>query len=153
MRNIFPQLPTPYSAPIPAEDLPVSPIPDSHVFAFPATLPLELALGDSGAEEICAAYDPPITRERFEEFCAIPAFQKAYEDALVSLSKEGMSFKVKARFMSEELLKTAWDLIHNRYTQSNVKADLIKSLWRVAGFEPKANEAVPITPIQINVNL
>jgi len=148
--NHQPRIPQVYEAPLPDAQLPVVK-PNPVDFSYPATLPMELALGDQSAKEICEAYE--ISHERFTELCGLPAFQKAYEDALASLSKEGMSFKIKARLMSETLLETAWDIIHNRYTQSNVKADLIKSLWRVAGFEPKANDVSPVTPIQINVNL
>jgi hypothetical protein len=130
---------------------PAAPPADPTAFAFPVTLPMELALGDSSAQEICELHG--ITRERFCELAQLPAFQKAYEDALVALSKEGMSFKVKARFMSEELLKTAWRLIHNQFTPSNVKADLIKSFWRVSGYEPKKDEAAPVSPLAIQINL
>ena len=152
MSNQLPRLPKLYESNAQLPDLLASPgKPNPVDFSFPSTLPLELALGDQSAQEICQSYD--ISFERFQELCELPAFQKAYEDAIIGLQKEGMSFKVKARLMSEELLQTAWDIIHNRYTQSNVKADLIKSLWRVAGFEPKANDVQAVTPIQINVNL
>lgn len=156
-----PPLPEPFAPPVIPKSVvalvasALSPAPtsriDPSVLGFPPTLPIELALGDASAKEICTAYN--VTRERFEELIALPAFRKAYTDALEALAKEGMSFKVKARLQAEGLLKTSWELIHNPGVASNVKADLIKATWRVAGFEPKANEQAPHAPLAIQINL
>jgi len=152
-----PPLPEPYTPPAIPQPVsqtlltPPSRQIDPSVLGFPPTLPIELALGDSPAQEICAAYGIP--RARFEELCALPAFQKAYADAAEALAKEGMSFKVKARLQSEALLKKSWDMIHDPQVASNVKADLIKSTWRVAGFEPKSSDVAPTAQLNIQLNL
>jgi hypothetical protein len=142
-------LPAPYDEL--GENLPAEKPKDPSLLGFPPILPIELALGDADARTICEGYN--ISRERFCELCELPVFQKAYVDALESLQKEGMSFKVKARMQAEGLLETAWNLIHNEHTASNVKADLIKAMWRVAGFEPKSTDAPVQNPIAIQINL
>jgi hypothetical protein len=147
-----PALPLPYHEPLP-EPQPLPPPRDPATLGYPEMMPVELALGDQTAEEICAGYEPPITRERFCELCEMPAFQKAYDDALLALQKEGMSFKVKARMQSEGLLKTAWNMIHNSQVAANVRADLIKATWRVAGYDDSKKDPSPVVPLAISINL
>jgi hypothetical protein len=69
-----------------------------------------------------------------------------------TLSRDGMSFRVKARIQSEALLETSWQLIHSNSTPAQVKADLIKHTHKVAGLEPKEQAGV-VSPLQININL
>jgi len=123
---------------------------DPAHLGFPPTLPLELALGEMPRGEILAAYS--LTPQTWDKLRANPAFQKALADAVESLQRDGMSFRIKARMQSEALLETSWALIHSNATPSAVKADLIKHTHRVAGLEPKEN-ATSISPLQININL
>lgn len=127
------------------------PLENPAELGFPAMLPVELALAESPVREICADYK--IDKEAFTKLCAQPAFVKAVRDAQDMLAKEGMGFRVKARMQAEALLKTSWDLIHAPHTNSAVKADLIKQTWKVAGFEPKAEDRSPVMPLQINIQL
>jgi hypothetical protein len=124
---------------------------DPSTLGWPPFLPVELALGEDKPRVICEAYD--IDREHFTALLKIPAFQKAILDAREMLSKEGMSFRIKARMQAEALLKTSWDLIHGQHTPANVKADLIKTTMRVAGYEPKEGDRSVIAPLQINIQL
>ncbi len=118
---------------------------------FPPMLPIELALAESPVREICADYK--IDKEAFTKLCSQPAFIKAVRDAQEMLAKEGMGFRMKARMQAEALLDTSWALIHAAHTNSAVKADLIKQTWKVAGFEPKAEDRSPVMPLQINIQL
>ena len=124
---------------------------DPAQLGFPPMLPVELALGEDTPAQICKGYG--IEFATFAEMCANAAFKKAYEDAVVMLQKEGMSFRMKARMQSEQLLKTSWRLIHAEFTPAAVKADLIKSTFKVAGFEPKESDRAPMVPLQILINL
>jgi hypothetical protein len=124
---------------------------DPATLGFPPLLPIELALAESPVKEICESFGIE-TKEDFARIIAQPMFQKAYAEAQKMLQQEGMSFRVKARLQSEELLKTSYALIHSAHTPSNVKADLIKQTWKVAGLEPK-EVATAVVPLQININL
>lgn len=131
-------------------ELPSHGIDDPALIGFPPTLPLELALGDSPRNEVLRAYD--INANRWEVLRHNPTFQKALKDALEMLQRQGMSFRVKAALQAEALLETSWKLIHSASTPAPVKADLIKTTYRVAGLEPKETANVG-SPLQININL
>lgn len=118
---------------------------------FPHMLPVELALGESPVREIVESYG--LTKDQFAELCVNAAFKKAFADAVEALKKDGMSFKVKARMQSEAMLKKSWDMVHDAFTPANIKADLIKATWRVAGLEPKPDEKGGSQNLQININL
>jgi hypothetical protein len=124
---------------------------DPALLGFPHMLPVELALGESKPREICADYD--ISHAEFVAMCALPTFQKAFKDAQDMLSKEGMSFRMKAKMQSEALLKRSWALIHGAHTPAAVAADLIKATWKVGGFEPKETDRVAGNALQINIHL
>jgi hypothetical protein len=123
---------------------------DPALIGFPHTLPLELALGEQSKHDLLVEYG--YTPESWEVLRANPTFQKAVKDAVEMLQREGMAFRVKAKMQSEALLETSWKLIHAKETPAVVKADLIKSTWKVAGLEPKETLAA-ITPLQIQINL
>lgn len=143
--------------PVPRADPPAiakalqEPARDPTSVGWPPMLPVELALGEATPKEICEAYG--ITREQFVDLIALPAFKKAFVDARDMLSKEGMSFRVKARMQAEALLPTSWAMIHSQWTPANIKAKLIEATWRVAGFEPKESDRAPQQALQINIHL
>jgi hypothetical protein len=124
---------------------------------WPPTLPIELALKTATPEEIRQEYG-----YSDEEWAALPhnpAFMKDLTDACELVRQEGMSFKLKARLLAEENLKTTWRLIHASADEvpASVKADLIKALARWAGFEQKPGSegggAVQANTLNIQINL
>ena len=118
---------------------------------YPATLPVEIALRTSPIKEICAAYG--IDRESWEDICRDKTFLSELDKAKEMLAKDGMTFKIKAKMQSDELLNTSWHLIHHPMTPPNVKADLIKSTVRWAGHDtPAATSADAGSGFQININ-
>ena len=122
------------------------------LLGFPPMLPVELAMHVAPVPEICAAYD--ITREEFLQLIEDPLFIQAYASAKEMLQKDGMAFKTKAKLQAEQLLEKSWALIHSDHTPSNVKADLIKSTIRWAGYEPKSDQPGGVgNAFQININL
>lgn len=131
-------------------DAPRDGLDNPATLGFPPTLPLELALREQSKEEILAAYN--IDARQWDRLRHNAVFVKAVRDAVEMLQREGMSFRVKARMQSEELLETSWKLIHAASTPAAVKADLIKHTHKVAGLEPKESAAV-VAPLQININL
>ena len=106
-------------------------------------------------QDICNAYG--LTREDWDTLRADPVFVADVAQAIELLKKEGMSFKMKARLQSEELLKTSWKLIHAPADEvpPSVKADLIKFTIRAAGLEAdaRASSVGNQNNLQININL
>lgn len=121
---------------------------------YPPTLPIEVAMQTAPIEDICKAYN--LTPEQWEDLQNTPRFVADLAAARDMLKKEGMSFKIKARLQSEELLKTSWRMIHDPTGEvpPNVKADLLKFTVRCAGLEgdPKSGNA-NASNFQININL
>lgn len=121
---------------------------------YPATLPIEVALRTAPIQRICEAYG--LSKEDWDTLRHHPQFVKDVAAAHEELKKDGMSFKMKARLQSEELLKTSWKLIHasNDDVPPSVKADLIKFTIRAAGLEADKNAGQQNTNnLQININL
>lgn len=127
---------------------------DPAELGYPATLPIEVALRTAPIRNICEAYG--ITREEWEELRHHPAFIKDVAEAHEALKKDGMSFRMKARLQSEELLKQSWRMIHASSDEvpPSVKADLIKFTIRAAGLEADSKASNQNTNnLQININL
>lgn len=125
---------------------------DPAELGFPPMLPFELAMRVAPVPEICAAYG--IDKAGLCKLIEDPLFVQAYNTAREMLQKDGMSFRIKARMQAEELLKKSWALIHSDSTPTPVKADLIKSTIRWAGYEPKGDGPGGVgNAFQININL
>jgi hypothetical protein len=121
---------------------------------YPATLPIEVALRTAPINRICEAYG--ISREEWDELRHNPMFIKDVQLAHEELKKDGMSFRMKARLQSEELLKQSWRMIHASSDEvpPSVKADLIKFTIRAAGLEADNKSTANATNnLQININL
>lgn len=126
---------------------------DPSQLGWPATLPLELALKTASPAELKTEYG-----YSDDEWAALrhdPTFLRELAQALETVKQEGMSFKLKARFQAEELLKTSWKIIHSRDDVSPaVRADLIKSTMRWAGFDNRNETATGNgTALNIQINL
>ena len=118
--------------------------------AFPFTLPVEVALNEYPVSEICESYG--ISMEQYGRLSKSDAFIRALNNAKEMLVKEGMSFKVKAKLQAENLLTTSWGLIHDVRTPHNVRADLIKSTIRWAGYEAQDANGNVGSGFSININ-
>lgn len=121
---------------------------------WPPTLPIEIALKTAPMTDIRVAYGYSA-----DEWAALkdnPEFLADLAAAVQMVKEEGMSFKLKARLMAEELLKTSWRLIHAPIDEvpSSVKADLIKATARWAGYDAKDSAAAgPGNQLNIQINL
>jgi hypothetical protein len=128
---------------------------DPATLGYPATLPIEVALKTASIQRICEAYG--ISRDEWNVLRYQPQFIADVAAAHAELKKEGMSFRMKARLQSEELLKQSWKMIHEPHDSvpPNVKADLIKFTIRAAGLEPdpKNGQGLGGSNLQININL
>lgn len=121
--------------------------------AWPASLVLELALRTSSPQELKEHYN--FTDEEWAALRYNPIFIRDLEETCEMIKKEGNSFKVKARFQAEAMLDTSWKLVHAPGSEvpPNVKADLIKTTFRVAGFDNKDAVAGSSNALNIQINL
>lgn len=128
---------------------------DPALLGYPATLPIEVALQTAPIKRICEAYG--ISRDQWNALRVHPQFVADVRASHEELKKDGMSFRMKARLQSEELLKKSWSMIHEPFDRvpANVKADLIKFTVRAAGLEvdAKAGATGGGSNLQININL
>lgn len=97
-------------------------------------LAYELALRMEPAEDIWARYR--YTPESAAELLDSPAFAALLAKVDKEVQEHGLSFRMKAKAISEELLPTAFDMATDPLTPASVRADLIKWAAKVAGNEP-----------------
>jgi len=106
---------------------------DPACLGYPPTFPIELALHVAPTPTICQEYG--ISEEEWELLRQHPTFVMDLKRAVELVQQEGMSFKLKAKLQAEEIMKTSWRMIHSDDTPANVRADLIKSTVRWAGYD------------------
>lgn len=128
---------------------------DPATMGWPPTLPVEIAMKVAPIRDICEAHG--IERADWDRLRADETFVAAVQEAHEALKRDGMSFRVKARLQSEELLKTAWAMIHapNDEVPANVKADLLKFTIKAAGLDGSKDQlaASQQNALSININL
>lgn len=127
---------------------------DPSMIAWPATLPIELALKTATPQELRAHYG--FTDEEWDALRENPVFLTELIAACDLVKQEGMSFRLKAKLQAEELLTTSWRLIHapNSEVPPAVKTRLMEATWRMAGFDAKDGSqggAGNMLNIQINL--
>lgn len=128
---------------------------DPASIGYPPTLPVEVALRTAPIRDICEAYN--LSKADWDVLRFDPRFIADLTRAVEMLKEEGMSFKMKARLQSEELLKKSWQMIHDNSgrTPPAVQADLIKFTVKAAGLSEEKNAANQgqQNALQININL
>lgn len=128
---------------------------DPARIGFAPTLPIEVVLKTAPIRTICEAYG--LDSDDWEALRVDPVFVAAVQRVSAEVLKEGVSFKMKARLQSEQLLQSAWNLVHDATgaVPPSVKADMIKAIWRVAGLEPTKADGVAANTnaFQINIDL
>lgn len=101
-------------------------------------LALELALHMEEPNEVFARHH--YTVEQAAELLDSPAFIALLERATTEVREQGLSFKVKAKAISEEALPYAWEMMSDPTCSAAVRADLIKWSATVAGHNPKPDK-------------
>ena len=129
---------------------------DPARLGWPATLPIEIALKTAPLAQIKDEYG--YTDVEWEALRHDPVFLADLAQAVATVKQDGMSFKLKAKLQAEEILKTSWKMIHDSTgaTPSSVRADLIKSTMRWAGYDNKDAASAAggqANALQININL
>jgi hypothetical protein len=98
-------------------------------------LALDVAMG-TGVDAILEAYD--LQMHEFVQINKDPQFISQVNKSRKDLEKEGMSFRMKAQIQAEQYLTNAWNMVHDKEVDPKVRADLIKSTMRWAGYDAPA---------------
>jgi hypothetical protein len=125
---------------------------DPSRLSWPSSLPIELALKTASPQELRTHYG--FSDEEWQALRENPVFIAELSAQCELMKKEGMGFKMKARLQAEAMLETSWRLAHAPSSEvpANVKADLIKTTWRVAGFDNK-EAAAGTSAAQFNIQI
>ena len=129
----------------------------ARIEGWPSTLPLEIALRVAPIPTICQAYG--IDKPEYERLRSDPAFRDAVKKVADQLALGGgVSFKLKAQLMAEDLLDKVYDMTHASYAivPPQVQADMIKTVVKAAGFDGSQDRVNPVTAgnnLQINISL
>jgi hypothetical protein len=123
---------------------------DPAQLGYPPTFPIEVALRTAPIRDICEAYG--IDEDQWEYLRHEELFLRDLKAAVELVSKEGMSFKLKARLQAEAMLQTIWKLVHDPDTPPNVRAQMIQATARWAGFDQPAATAQVGNGLSININ-
>lgn len=126
---------------------------DPSKLAWPATLPIELALRQFTPGELRVAYG--YSEEEWDALRLNPVFLKELAGACELMSQEGMSFKAKVRFQAEAMLETNWRLVHAPTSEvpAASKVKLMEATWRMAGFDNKDGGGGSGNHLNIQINL
>lgn len=122
----------------------------SEIEAWPRNLPIEIALQTGPIDKLVEAYK--ISPDEWAVLSTNPDFQAEVEAQREALKTEGMSFKMKARLQAEEMLRTSWQMVHNPDTPAPQRVDLIKTTFRVAGYDNKEGTNIG-NAVGLSINL
>jgi hypothetical protein len=106
-------------------------------FPYDARMCFEIALGLDPLEKILDRYG--IDKPTFVKLAANTQFKQQIIEFRKEIKDKGLSFKEKAKMMAEDMLTTAYDIIHHTATSAAVKADLIKWTAKIAGYDTPAD--------------
>ena len=99
---------------------------------------LALRMDDTDAVFERYGYSPEAAQELMES----PAFTALLAQVGAEIRENGLSFRLKAKAISEDLLPHAYDIATDPLQSAAVRADLIKWSARVAGNEPAPAKGV-----------
>lgn len=118
-------------------------------------LDVALVLEGSGEPIESVLTEHQISKEALADYNKDPLFLKRVSSFRDDIRERGLTFRLKARMQAEELLETSWMLIHDVDTSAAVKADLIKSTVKWAGYETRDPSEIANAAggVKITINL
>jgi hypothetical protein len=101
---------------------------------MPERLFLDLAIGVSTFDEVCAVYgvDPEWLREQADD----PLFQRRVAIAKQAVEDDGRAFKARCRTVASDLLPHVIQLMKDPDTAASVQLDAFKTLAKLGDLEP-----------------
>lgn len=124
----------------------------SGVVNYPASLPVEMALGEIPDVLIAETYG--MTLDELAELKANPSFEAAVASWRAKIKDDGLGFKIKAALLAEQALPVAWKIINDVDTPAATRADLVKWLADASGQSQKGRGPADTGPkfaLQINI--
>lgn len=117
----------------------------------PQELILQVALGMEEPAEIAARYG--FEGEAWEKLQAYRPFQIAVEKQKAELEASGLTFRVKAKALTEDVFEEAYKIARSNDATLMQKLEFIKLGAKLADMEPKANTQVAAGPgFSISIN-
>jgi hypothetical protein len=105
------------------------------IVAWDPRLALEIVMaGAEKAQEVFEKYK--ISHTAAVELLTNPLFQKQIEQYKAELETSGMSYRMKARVLAEDLLPEAYEIAKDPTYPAAVRADMIQWVTKVADLEP-----------------
>jgi hypothetical protein len=114
---------------------------DPSDLGFPPMLPVELALGNGTPKQLLEEYG--LAQDDWERLKHNRVFLQACKEARDMAASEGGSFRMKAKTMAEVLLKDIHTMASEEnpnVVPSNVRADLLKFVVRIAGLDASIDQ-------------
>lgn len=121
------------------------------VLDLPPQMVLEVALGTDPVESVCARYG--YEAEQVEYIRNSKYFWKVVREQEAELEKNGLSFKLRAKKVTEDMLGRLWVHAKTDAVPFAAKLDFMKTAAKLADLEPKATQAIPGTGFSITFNL
>ena len=123
---------------------------DPSLVGYPIALVYDLALGEQSKDVLFESYGLDPYKAMLIE--ADPVFQRQLAAAKEEVA-DGASFKVKAKLMSDALLPVIWRVVNDPDTPAAVKVDISKTMFKMAGHEPKQSDAALVNANNGNVEI
>ena len=118
----------------------------STIVAWDPRLALEIAMSDpSQAMQVFDRYK--IDHTAAVELIQNPLFVKQLEDYKRELEASGMSYRMKARVLAEDLLPEAYDIARDTSYPAAVRADMIQWMTKIADLEPAKSSGKDVAQV------
>ena len=105
-------------------------------------------------DDLVVAARHGLSVEQFLELAQQPFFQTAVANKRSEFEKNGVTFKAKAAWMAGELLDKVYLAAANSDTSLAQRHDVLKTLIKAAGLEPKEDRAANLGPgFSISIDL
>lgn len=118
---------------------------------WPINLPMEIALCEGDVESVFLARG--ISQEDYTKWATMPSFRKALSDAASEVRNHGISFKTTVTAMINDFLPLLDQALHDDNVGLSTKIDVLKSMVKWAGLEPKEDKVVAAPPNQVNIQI
>ena len=118
---------------------------------WPMDLVLQLATGLEEPDEVAERYG--YTGEKWKQLKNWAPFQQAVRSQIAEFEKNGFTFKLKAKSLTEDVFEDAYRIARSNDATLLQKLEFIKLGAKLADMEPKANTQVAAGPgFSISIN-
>jgi hypothetical protein len=138
------------TAPAPVSAL--NPANPAKIERFNQKLAVEVALGHTSDDaKVCKAYD--LTPEEWHWLQRNPEFQELCEQWRESIKTPADEFKMKTQLLADDNLLKAHRMINDPDIPAPQRVDLMKTIFRMAGYDNKNEGAAVGAAVGLSINL